>query len=48
MWTNGRQRGISGDLSSGIVATFAPEWVAYFVAESWRPLQRNIHESDEK
>ncbi|WP_073211053.1 hypothetical protein [Flavobacterium xinjiangense] len=24
------------------MATFASEWVAYFVAESWRPLQRNI------
>ncbi|WP_338083400.1 ATP-binding protein, partial [Flavobacterium azizsancarii] len=26
------------------MAYFEAEWVVYFVAESWRPLQRNIHQ----
>ena len=35
------RRGL-GEGRGGIVATFVSEWVAYFVSESWRPLQRNI------
>src|SRR5690554_2146433 len=38
--------GISGYLSSGMLENFAPELMAYFAAESWGTMERNIHDTN--